>query len=260
MECICQRYKKTNAINFIKIDGMNLPAYFISDAHLGIEPPGAVPDREQKLIQLLSSWKGKASHVVVIGDLFEFWYEYNYYVASAHLNLYRAFAELVESGVEVHLLQGNHDFAYGDFFPKNLGVAIHKSVILEIQGKRVYLTHGDGVAKSDRGYRFLRRVLDFPLNRFLFRQIHPDWGMGLDRFVGRNSRKYGENKTINVEEYLEWGDRILEKEKCDFCIHGHHHISGIWNREHGVVASPGEFIKKPTILCMENGGLNLQPL
>ena len=79
---------------------MELPAYFISDAHLGIDPPGAVPDREQKLIQLLSSWKGSASHVVVVGDLFEFWYEYNYYIASAHFNLYRAFAELVESGVE----------------------------------------------------------------------------------------------------------------------------------------------------------------
>ena len=254
---MCQRYKKTNVVNFIKIGIMDLPAYFISDAHLGIEPPGAVPDREQKLIQLFSSWKGKASHVVVIGDLFEFWYEYSYYVASAHFNLYRAFAELVESGVEVHLLQGNHDFAYEDFFPKTLGVSVHKSVILEIQGKRVYLTHGDGVAASDRGYRFLRRVLDFPLNRFLFRQIHPDWGMGLARFVGRNSRKYGENKAINIDEYLEWGDRFLEKEKCDFCIHGHHHISGIWNRPNGVIASPGEFIKNPTILRMENGGLNL---
>ena len=160
---------------------MELPAYFISDAHLGIEPPGAVPDREESLIQLLSSWKGKASHVVVIGDLFEFWYEYSYYVASAHFKLYRAFAELVDSGVEVHLLRGNHDFAYGDFFPKHLGVAVHKSLILEIQGKRVFFTHGDGVAKSDGGYRFLRKVIDLPLNRFLFKQIHPDWGMGLAR-------------------------------------------------------------------------------
>jgi len=239
---------------------MDLPAYFISDAHLGIDPPGAVPDREQKLIELLNSWKGKASHVVVIGDLFEFWYEYNYYIASAHFNLYRAFAELVESGVEVHVLQGNHDFAYGDFFPKHLGVHVHKSVVLEIQGKRVFLTHGDGVPKSDRGYRFLRKVLDLPLNRFLFKQIHPDWGMGLARFVGRNSRKYGESRIIKIEEYLEWGDRMLKKEKCDFCIHGHHHISGVWNTPNGVVASPGEFIKKPAILCMENGGLKLVSL
>ena len=113
---------------------------------------------------------------------------------------------------------------------------------------------------SDCGYRFLRKVLDFPLNRFLFKQIHPDWGMGLARFVGRNSRKYGENRAIKLEEYLEWGDRMLKKEHCDFCIHGHHHISGIWKTPNGVVASPGEFIKKPTILSLENGGLKLVSL
>ena len=82
--------------------------------------------------------------------------------------------------------------------------------------------------------------------------------MALARFVGRNSRKYGESRIIKIEEYLEWGDRVLKKEHCDFCIHGHHHISGIWNTPNGIVASPGEFIKKPAILRMENGELNLQ--
>lgn len=239
---------------------MDLPAYFVSDAHLGIEPPGAVPNREAKLVLLLRSWVGKASHVVVVGDLFEFWYEYRYYVASSHMELYRALRELVESGVQVHLLQGNHDFAYGCFFPKNLGVKVHKSLILEIQGKKVFFQHGDGVAKSDVGYRFWRKVLDFPLNRWLFRQLHPDWGMGLARFVGRNSRRYGENKKIRLEEYIEWGESVLVREKCDVCIHGHHHIAGIWNTEKGVIASPGEWIKKSTILRMENGGLELVSL
>lgn len=237
---------------------MSLPAYFLCDAHLGIDPPGCVPDREAKLVSLLESWKGAASHVVIVGDLFEFWYEYRYYVASAHMELFRVLAELVKSGVEVHLLQGNHDFAYGDFFPKNLGVQVHKELVLEIQGKRVYFRHGDGVAKSDRGYRFLRKILDFPLNRWLFRQIHPDTGMKIARFVGRNSRKYGENNIINIEEYLEWGNRILKKKDCDICVHGHHHIQGIWNVENGIVASPGECIKKPAFLRMENGGLKVE--
>ena len=166
---------------------MELPAYFICDAHLGIDPPGCVPDRESKLVRQLESWEGKASHVVIVGDLFEFWYEYRYYVSSAHMELFRVLSELVRSGVQVHLLRGNHDFAYGDFFPKELGVQVHKELVLDIQGKRVYFRHGDGVPKSDRGYRFLRRVLDFPLNRRLFRMIHPDLGMAIARFVGRNS-------------------------------------------------------------------------
>ena len=230
---------------------MELPAYFICDAHLGIDPPGCVPDRESKLVRQLESWKGAASHVVIVGDLFEFWYEYRYYVSSAHMELFR-------SGVQVHLLRGNHDFAYGDFFPKELGVQVHKELVLDIQGKRVYFRHGDGVPKSDRGYRFLRRVLDFPLNRRLFRMIHPDLGMAIARFVGRNSRKYGECRPIRIEEYLAWGDKALKKKGCDYCIVGHHHTAGIWNVENGIVASPGEWIKNPAILRMENGGIKLE--
>ena len=236
---------------------MTLPAYFLSDAHLGIDPPGCVPDREAKLVRLLESWVGKASHVVIVGDLFEFWYEYRYYVSSEHARLFCVLSELVSSGVQVHLLKGNHDFAYGSFFPKQLGVQVHKELVLELQGKRVFFKHGDGVPKSDRGYRFLRRVLDLPLNRWLFRLIHPDCGMALARFVGRNSRKYGENRPIKLEEYLAWANRALKANNCDICVHGHHHIAGVWNVENGVVASPGEWIKKPAVLRMENGGIEL---
>ena len=239
---------------------MSLPAYFISDAHLGVNPPRARADREKLLVEFLESIRGKASHLVIVGDLFEFWYEYNDYVNRNHFELFFALRELVRLGCEVHLLRGNHDFAYGDFFPKSLGVQVHRSLVLEIQGKKVYFHHGDGVAKSDFGYRIMRRVLDFPPNRFLFKQIHPDWGMALARFVGRNSRKIGESREINLQEYLGWGASILKRKKCDVCIHGHHHISGIWDVEGGVVASPGEWIWKPAILRMEEGGLSQEML
>lgn len=243
--------------NLLYISGMDKPAYFLSDAHLGIEPPGCVPDRESKLIRLLESWKGCASHVVFVGDLFEFWYEYRYYVVSKHMKLFHALSDLVKSGTEVHLLEGNHDFAYGRFFPEELGVKVHKELVLEIQGRRVYFRHGDGVASSDYGYRFLRRVLDFPLNRWLFSQIHPDRGMAIARFVGRNSRKYGEDREIRLDQYLKWADCVMDKTSCDFCIHGHHHLAGIWEMEHGVAASAGEWIKRPAFLKMEKGGLSL---
>lgn len=236
---------------------MNSSAYFISDAHLGVNPPGSVPNREQALVRFMESIKGKASHLVIVGDLFEFWYEYNDYVCRNHMDLFFAMRELVKSGCEVHLLQGNHDFAYGDFFPESLGVLTHKELKLDIQGKKVYFRHGDGVAKSDFGYRLFRRVLDFPLNRFLFRQLHPDWGMALARFVGRNSRKVGESRIIKMEEYLHWANCMLEKTGCSYCILGHHHISGIWNVENGTVASAGDWMKKLTYLRMEAGELDI---
>ena len=228
-------------------------AYFISDAHLGVNPPGAVADRERALVRFLESIKATASHLVIVGDLFEFWYEYNDYVCRNHFDLFFALRELKESGCEIHLLQGNHDFAYGDFFPNSLGIEVHKDLVLEIQGHRVYFRHGDGVAKSDFGYRMMRRVLDFPVNRFLFRQIHPDWGMALARFVGRNSRKVGESRVIKIEEYLQWANRKMKENQCDYCVLGHHHVSGIWPVSNGVVASAGEWIKKLTYLQMEAG-------
>ena len=237
---------------------MSLSAYFISDAHLGVDPPGAVPDREKALVRFLESIRGKASHLVVVGDLFEFWYEYVDYVCSNHFELFFALHELVKSGCEVHLLRGNHDFAYGDFFPKNFGIGVHRQLTLEIQGKRVVFHHGDGVAKSDCGYRLFRRVLDFPLNRFLFRQIHPDWGMALARFVGRSSRKAGESRVIKMNEYLEWADRTLAREQADCCVLGHHHIAGLWDVKNGRVASAGEWIKKLAYLQMEAGEIKVK--
>lgn len=243
---------------FVRLGAMEKKAYFISDAHLGVDPPRSIPGREKALVRFLESIKGAASHVVIVGDLFEFWYEYSDYVDRNHMDLFFVFRELVRSGCEVHILRGNHDFAYGDFFPKSLGVQIHTECELEIQGKRVFFRHGDGVAKSDNGYRLMRRVLDFPLNRFLFKQVHPDWGMALARFVGRNSRKIGESREIRLEEYLKWAERALKRNHCDICVHGHHHIAGIWNLEKGVVASPGEWIWNRSYLEMENGSLSLK--
>jgi len=237
---------------------MDLPAVFISDVHLGVETPFCVPDREKKLIDFLNQLRGRVSHLVIVGDLFEFWYEYNDYVCRNHFDLYFALRELVKSGVQVHLLQGNHDFAYGSFFPKTIGVQVHKQLILDIQGRKVLIRHGDGVAKSDFGYRFFRKILDFPLNRWLFKQIHPDWGLELARLVGRSSRKAGESRIIKMDEYLAWAQKNMAAEKCDRCVLGHHHISGIWSVSGGLVASAGDWMKKLTYVQMEAGEFSLK--
>lgn len=237
---------------------MDLPAVFISDVHLGVEPFGCVPHREEKLVQFLNQLRGNASHLVIVGDLFEFWYEYNDYVCRNHFDLFFALKNLVDSGTEVHLLQGNHDFAYGDFFPRSLGVQVHKQVVLDIQGKKVLCRHGDGVAKSDFGYRLFRKILDFPVNRWLFKQIHPDWGMALARFVGKSSRKAGESRIIKMDEYLSWAQRAMKKNACTLCVLGHHHVSGVWPVSNGVVASAGDWMKKLTYIQMEAGELTLK--
>lgn len=232
--------------------------YFFSDAHLGVCPKGAIQDREEKLIECLKVCAKDASHIIFIGDLFEFWYEYKYYVSKDHMPLFRTLMDLVDSDIEVHYLMGNHDFALENFFKNSLKVNTSKNLILETQGKRLYIEHGDGLASSDKGYRLMRRVLDFPLNRKLFRLIHPDFGMSLARCVGQNSRKYGENRLIRVEEYKAAGEKAMKENHCDFFVHGHHHIPGIWELPEGVVASPGQWLFSLNYLKLENALLELK--
>lgn len=221
---------------------MTKSIYFISDAHLGISPSKSIPNREALLIETLLSWKETASHIVILGDLFEFWYEYRHYINRHHFQLFKALSDLTSFGVEVHYLRGNHDFALGSFFTEDLGVHVHQDLILEVEGERFYCVHGDGIASSDRGYRFLRRILDFPLNRFLFSCIHPDIGMAVALRVGKKSRLLGEDRPIAIEEYLEAARKKMKKHQCAYFIHGHHHLSGIWSVPEGRVGSGGQWL------------------
>lgn len=235
------------------------PAYFISDAHLGVNPPGSITDREETLVLFLREMVGTASHLFLVGDLFEFWYEYRHYVARGHMPLYRVLGDLVDSGTEVHYLMGNHDFALGDFFPNELGVQVHRTYVAEnIQGHSIYLMHGDGVAKADSGYRAARRLIDAKWARALFRKIHPDLGMDIACFVGRNSRRAGSNREIDIQAYLDAAADRMRKNHCDICVHGHHHIPGVWENAEGKVVSPGQWLFHLHYAKMENGEISVQ--
>ena len=231
--------------------------FFISDVHLGVNPQDSLLNREKLLLEFLKSIESKASHLIILGDLFEFWYEYKYYISKNYFALFKALNHLAESGVQVFYLKGNHDFALEDFFENTLGVKTSKNLLFEVQGKKIYCTHGDGIASSDYGYRFFRRILDFKFNRKLFRLLHPDFGMALALSVGKNSRKYGKNRKINIEEYLTFAEKKMKESGADFFIHGHHHLPGIWNTEAGTVASPGEWLYSKNYLELKNGLLVL---
>jgi len=221
---------------------MSTSVYFISDAHLGTSPSKSILNREELFIKTLLSWKGTASHIVIVGDLFEFWYEYRHYVNKHHIRLYKTFMELTDSGIQIHYIRGNHDFALDSFFPEELGVQVHQELLLDVDGTRFFCTHGDGIPRSDRGYRFLRKVLDFPLNRFLFRLLHPDLGMEIALRVGSKSRQVSVDCPIVIEEYLEAAQKKMKKHQCTFFVHGHHHLKGIWSVSEGTVVCCGQWL------------------
>jgi len=210
--------------------------------HLGVFPKGAVPEREEHLIAFLKELEGKATHLFIVGDLFEFWYEYDFYVPSKHFNLLKALADLKNKGCEVRLVKGNHDFAYGNFFECQLGIEARSHFVTELHGRRVYICHGDGLAEVDGSYRFFRKILDFKPNRFLFKWLHPDIGMRLALSVGSNSRDFNKKRIVPEEKYLAKAREIMRKNGCDTFVHGHNHLGGVWKVPEGVVINCGQWL------------------
>jgi UDP-2,3-diacylglucosamine hydrolase len=232
---------------------MSLPAYFISDLHLGCNPQHCIADREERIIALLRSWQGQASHIFLVGDVFEFWMEYRDYVNRHHFGLLRALAELVESGVTVHYLSGNHDFRLDDFFPKTLGVQVHSCLNIELQGLRIWMQHGDGCAKSDWKYRWASKIIHSPINVFLFRLLHPDWGMSLARLVGHTSRTANEGSDQKLAEYQVFAQNVLLREHCDAVVLGHNHLGGIWDLDAGQLVNCGQWLFELSYIELRDG-------
>ena len=150
-------------------------SYFISDAHLGADTRQAEAEREKILLGFLHWIGDRAQRLYIVGDLFDFWFEYRSVVSRRAFPVVCALRRLVDAGVEVTWMGGNHDYWLGDFLRDEVGLRVMR-VPLEVtlEGRRILLIHGDGLAgRQDRGYRVLRAVIRAPLSESLFRLIHP---------------------------------------------------------------------------------------
>jgi len=234
-------------------------AYFISDAHLGVSPAGSVQGREEHLVKFLKELEGKATHLFIVGDLFEFWYEYDFYTPSRYFRLLKALTDLGVQGCEIKLIKGNHDFACGNFFERELGIEACSHVVTELHGRRVYVCHGDGLAKGDGSYRFFRKILDFKLNRFLFKWLHPDIGMRLALSVGSNSRGFNKKRMVPEEAYLDKIREIMQKNNCNTFVHGHNHLGGVWKVPEGVIINCGQWLFEENYACISQKNCYFYP-
>ncbi|MCY4572029.1 MAG: UDP-2,3-diacylglucosamine diphosphatase [Gemmatimonadetes bacterium] len=158
------------------------PAFLVSDVHLGAVPP----DTEEAFRRWLLHVKESGSRLIINGDLFDFWFEYRRVVLARHVRVLAALADLVEGGVPVLLMGGNHDWWGGSYLRDHIGVEFHQQPVrIEVEGGSLLLAHGDGLGSGDLAYRCLRLVLRSPFTRWLFRWIHPDFGAWLaDRVSG----------------------------------------------------------------------------
>ena len=178
--------------------------YFASDFHLGIPSYEKSREREKTIINWLDSIKKDAQEIYLVGDIFDFWFEYKQTVPKGHIRFLAKIAEITDSGIPVHFFTGNHDMWMFDYLPNEIGVSIHRSAIhREWNGKKFFIGHGDGLGPGDRFYKFLKLFFNSKICQWLFARIHPNFGMGVGNLWSSKSRN------SNIEK----GEAFLGNEK-----------------------------------------------
>ena len=205
--------------------------YFASDAHLGsnvYEDPLVV---EKRFVKWLDSIKHDAKALYLLGDIFDFWFEYKYVVPRGFTRFLGKISEMNDMGIEVHFFIGNHDIWIFDYLSKETGAIIHKKpFVTEIDGKKFFLAHGDGLGDNSPKRKLRRYIFHNDLCQRLFAAIHPRWGIGLAHVWSRSSRRKGlKNPTgyfgEEKEDLVVFSKKYLEQDNSiDYFVFGHRHI------------------------------------
>jgi len=232
--------------------------YFISDLHIG---GGADRAEQQKLTYLFSfleSINSANNELYIIGDLFDFWFEYKYVIPKKFFEIFYQFRKLIENKISVNFIPGNHDYWIMDFFQEQVGFTVHPDeYAVQIQSKRIYLFHGDGISKKDKGYRILKKIFRNPVNIFLYRWLHPDLGIPLARLTSHTSRKHTANKLLHDEaDYLEFAvDKFNSGFDC--VIVGHSHRPCLENINGKYFINLGDWINHFSYGVLSKGNFSL---
>lgn len=203
--------------------------YFASDFHLGAPDYNSSLVREKKIVRWLDEIKADAKELYLIGDLFDFWFEYKYTVPKGFTRLLGKLAELSDNGTQISIFTGNHDLWMKDYLVKELNAKIYRDIeIREIDGKIFYIAHGDGLGPGDMGFKMMKKVFTSPLSKWLYSRVHPNAGISIANYFSRKSRAHtGKNDAKFLGEEKEWliihSKEILKKQKVDYFIYGHRH-------------------------------------
>jgi len=233
-------------------------AYFVSDAHLGLSYAGW-EGREEALISFLRAIAPGAESLFIVGDLFDFWVEYRSTIRRDYFPVLHALRTLVEQGVAVHYLRGNHDFALGTFLSETVGAKIHSGPVeIAIQGKKVYLLHADGIRRAETLWRFLGRILRSSADQFLFRLIHPTLGIRLGEFFSGLSRRQMTHPPSEamLQEYRDLARRRLDGGD-EIVVLGHTHVPEMMRLSGGVYCNTGAWLARRTFAKMTGGEISL---
>ncbi|HAL56537.1 MAG TPA: UDP-2,3-diacylglucosamine diphosphatase [Bacteroidetes bacterium] len=232
--------------------------YFFSDAHLGIGPREEDRYKERSIISFLEMVRQDGETLFIMGDLFDFWFEYDSVVPKGYFRLFTKLADLTSAGINVSYLAGNHDFWLKTYFRDELGMEVFPDPVDRvIHGKRFYLHHGDGLLKNDTGYRILKRILRNKVNISLFSLLHPDLASRIAAWSSRKSRKHTSNRIYEGNDMVEFAGQKI-KQGFDYVVMGHNHVAQISAIGGGIYVNLGDWITEYTYAVFDGTKLDLK--
>ncbi len=239
--------------------------YFLSDFHLGAPDAATSLAREKKIVAFLDIIKQDAAVIFIVGDLFDFWYEYKKVVPKGYVRILGKMAEITDAGIPIHFFVGNHDMWMKDYFQKELNTAVYfEPKEFNFSGKRFFIGHGDGLGPRDEGYKFIKKVFRNRFCQWLFGILPPVIGIGLADYFSRKSRaKTGKTNELFLGEDKEWlvvyTKEILQKEHYDYFVFGHRHLPlDIQLNEKSRYINLGDWIKYCTYAVFDGEHFSLE--
>lgn len=233
--------------------------YFISDIHLGLYPEEKSKEREKLVVNWLESIKVDAKELFLVGDIFDFWYEYKRVVPKGFVRFLGKLAELSDNGIVINFITGNHDQWVRNYFIEEIGMNIYNNkIVKEINGLKILISHGDGVGPGEYSYKLLKYLFNNKLLKWIFNKLHPDIAMLIGKNWSKHSR-YG--RGIEAEPITKLNDELqiihalnlLQKEHFDYIIYGHRHIPYIIKvDDKSTIVNLGDWITNFTYGVLEN--------
>jgi UDP-2,3-diacylglucosamine hydrolase len=243
----------------------NKKIYFASDFHLGVPNYNNSLAREKRLVAWLDSIKHDAAEIYLVGDLFDFWFEYKTVIPKYFTRLLGKLAELRDNNIPITFFTGNHDMWMFGYFEEELGIpVIRQPIDREINGKKFHIAHGDGLGPGDNGYKFIKKVFASKLCQWLFKWVHPDIGIGVaNYFSGTSRKKTGDSDAKFLGEENEWlviySREKLQEQHRDFFIYGHRHLPmEIMLNENSKYINLGDWINHFTYAVFDGENVELK--
>lgn len=203
--------------------------YFASDLHLGVPNREKSLVREKLFVQWLDEIKSDAEAIYLVGDIFDFWFEYKKAVPKGYVRLLGKLAEISDSGIPIHIFTGNHDMWLFDYLEDEINAHIYREPIeISLKGKRFFIGHGDGLGPGDNGYKLIKKIFKNKLCQWLFERIHPNLGISIAQYWSKKSRIANGEKDESYHGEKEWLTQFCKGKmktiEVDYFIFGHRHL------------------------------------